>query len=171
MFMLQPPFRLATRRRDDAVGASLQPTARSHAGGHAGRRRLPGVQHRARAHAARDRPRIAPALWWPETRESRAPSKLISAEVPMLRISLHRMLLAAVVAGACVPVMASGQAQEQARPDDAKLIESAMSAAPAKVAANAKIVVADVKGGMRTLRDGGNGFTCMPDNPTTPGPD
>jgi hypothetical protein len=89
----------------------------------------------------------------------------------MLRISLHRMLLAAVVAGACVPVMASGQAQEQARPDDAKLIESAMSAAPAKVAANAKIVVADAKGGMRTLRDGGNGFTCMPDNPTTPGPD
>ena len=24
---------------------------------------------------------------------------------------------------------------------------------------------------MRTLRKGSNGFTCMPDNPVTPGPD
>jgi hypothetical protein len=54
---------------------------------------------------------------------------------------------------------------------DDQLIQSAMKAAPAKVAAGAKIVAADDKGGMRTLREGSNGFTCMPDNPTTPGPD
>lgn len=89
----------------------------------------------------------------------------------MLRIQLHRTLLALCVAGTCAPVIASGQAQEQAKPDDAKLIESAMSAAPAKVGADAKIVAADAKGAMRTLREGSNGFTCMPDNPTTPGPD
>ena len=29
----------------------------------------------------------------------------------------------------------------------------------------------DAKGGMRVLRKGTNGFTCMPDNPDTPGPD
>jgi hypothetical protein len=29
----------------------------------------------------------------------------------------------------------------------------------------------DEKGGMRTLRKGTNGWTCMPDAPSTPGPD
>ena len=54
---------------------------------------------------------------------------------------------------------------------DADLIASAMTAAPKKVAQNATIVAPDPKGGMRTLRKGTNGFTCMPDNPATPGPD
>lgn len=54
---------------------------------------------------------------------------------------------------------------------DAQLIASAMKAAPPTVGAHATIVVADSKGGMRTLRKGTNGFTCMPDNPETPGPD
>jgi hypothetical protein len=53
---------------------------------------------------------------------------------------------------------------------DQKLIKSAMQAAPAKVAAHATVVAMD-KDGMRTLREGKNGFTCMPDNATTPGPD
>ena len=53
---------------------------------------------------------------------------------------------------------------------DQKLIDSAMQAAPAKVAGGATIVAMD-KNGMRTLREGRNGFTCMPDNPSTPGPD
>ena len=56
-------------------------------------------------------------------------------------------------------------------PTDEELIASAMKAAPKKVAANATIVAPDPKGGMRTLRRGSNGFTCMPDNPETPGPD
>lgn len=54
---------------------------------------------------------------------------------------------------------------------DAKLIANAMSAAPADVAKNATIAVPDAKGGMRTLRQGSNGFTCMPDDPSTPGND
>ena len=54
---------------------------------------------------------------------------------------------------------------------DAKLVKSAMKAAPAKVAKGAAIVVMDDKGAMRTLRPGNNGFTCMPDNAATPGPD
>jgi hypothetical protein len=53
---------------------------------------------------------------------------------------------------------------------DQKLIKSAMQAAPAKVAGKATIVAME-KDGMRTVRAGSNGFTCMPDNSTTPGPD
>jgi hypothetical protein len=54
---------------------------------------------------------------------------------------------------------------------DNKLIQSAMQAAPAKVAAKATIVEMTAAGGMRTVRAGSNGFTCMADNPATPGPD
>ena len=35
----------------------------------------------------------------------------------------------------------------------------------------AAIVSVDAKGAMTTLREGKNGWTCMPDSPTTPGPD
>jgi hypothetical protein len=54
---------------------------------------------------------------------------------------------------------------------DQSLIASAMSAAPAKVAADATIVAMQADGTPRTLRAGHNGFTCMADNPETPGPD
>ncbi|RFC37025.1 MAG: hypothetical protein DID92_2727743332 [Candidatus Nitrotoga sp. SPKER] len=51
------------------------------------------------------------------------------------------------------------------------LIRSAMQAAPKKVSAAATIIIMNADGTMRTLREGTNGFTCMPDNPATPGPD
>jgi hypothetical protein len=54
---------------------------------------------------------------------------------------------------------------------DAAMIASAMSAAPKSVSANATIVAMDAKGKMRTLRQGSNGWTCIPDDPQTPGPD
>lgn len=54
---------------------------------------------------------------------------------------------------------------------DGAMIKSAMSAAPPKVGAGATIVAPEKDGKMRTLREGNNGFTCMPDNPTTPGKD
>ena len=56
-------------------------------------------------------------------------------------------------------------------PTDAQLIASAMSAAPPNVGKAATIVAMSADGTMRTLREGTNGFTCMPDNPATPGPD
>lgn len=90
----------------------------------------------------------------------------------MVRSNLHPLLLAVVIGAACASALASEQAKDKPKPaDDKTMIDSAMSAAPAKVGADAKIVAMDDKGGMRTLREGGNGFTCMPDNPTTPGPD
>ena len=54
---------------------------------------------------------------------------------------------------------------------DHNAIASAISAAPQKVGAMAAVMAIDAKGQMRMLRKGSNGFTCMPDNPATPGPD
>ena len=50
-------------------------------------------------------------------------------------------------------------------------IASAMSAAPGSIAGDATIVMANADGSMKTLRAGKNGWTCMPDSPSTPGPD
>src|SRR5262245_61571400 len=54
---------------------------------------------------------------------------------------------------------------------DEKLIRNAMSAAPKSVAKDATIVAMNEKGEMRVLRKGSNSFTCMPDNPASPGND
>ena len=54
---------------------------------------------------------------------------------------------------------------------DDELIASAESAAPPTVGKLAAVVAMEADGTMRTIRDGSNGFTCMPDNPATPGPD
>ena len=50
-------------------------------------------------------------------------------------------------------------------------IESAMVAAPAAIASEATIAAAQPDGTMKVLREGKNGWTCMPDNPNTPGAD
>ena len=50
-------------------------------------------------------------------------------------------------------------------------IASATAAAPSSVSANATVVQAAADGSMKTLRQGSNGWTCMPDNPQTPGHD
>jgi hypothetical protein len=48
---------------------------------------------------------------------------------------------------------------------------SAEAAAPASIAHQASIVTVDASGAMKTLRQGSNGWTCMPNNPATPGHD
>jgi hypothetical protein len=48
---------------------------------------------------------------------------------------------------------------------------SAQSAAPASISAGATIVRVAADGTMQEIRKGTNGWTCMPDAPTTPGPD
>lgn len=50
-------------------------------------------------------------------------------------------------------------------------ISSAMSAAPAAIASEATIMEMAQDGSMNQLREGSNGWVCMPDNPGTPGPD
>ena len=76
---------------------------------------------------------------------------------------------AVVAADMAMPDMDASAAAPTAA--DQKLIKSAMQAAPKKVSGAATIVAMNTDGTMRTLRKGTNGFTCMPDNPATPGPD
>ena len=54
---------------------------------------------------------------------------------------------------------------------DQQIIKGATAAAPAAVAKHATVVAFDAKGNMKTLRQGTNGFTCIPDNPQSPGTD
>jgi hypothetical protein len=76
------------------------------------------------------------------------------------------LALAACLCAVSVPVMA-----EPPMHADAKLIASAERAAPRSVSAKSTVIAMAADGNMRTLRTGANGWTCMPDNPATPGPD
>ena len=55
--------------------------------------------------------------------------------------------------------------------DSKASIASAESAAPVSISRQATVVVPAALGKMRQLRAGTNGWTCMPDTPSTPGPD
>lgn len=78
---------------------------------------------------------------------------------------MNRLLTVAVLCAA------GGALAFPAAADDAELITSAEAAAPAAVSSGAAIYAMDDKGEMRTMREGTNGFWCMPDNPASPGPD
>jgi hypothetical protein len=81
------------------------------------------------------------------------------------------MILLSLAAAAALAAGSASSQSHHRRAGDAALIASAMSAAPAAVARGATIVAMRPDGTMRTVRRGGNGFTCMADNPATPGPD
>jgi len=82
------------------------------------------------------------------------------------------LVVGVTLAGATPFVLAADPpVAKTAAPSDQKLIASAMSAAPAAVGKAATIVAMEADGKMRTLRKGANAFTCMADNPETPGPD
>ena len=85
---------------------------------------------------------------------------------------LRSLALGALCASATPLTVAAGTHPAGASAaDDARLIRSAMTAAPDKVGATATVVSANADGSLRTVRPGSNGFTCMADNPVTPGPD
>jgi hypothetical protein len=54
---------------------------------------------------------------------------------------------------------------------DADLIANARSAAPVAVSKDATIVAVETGGKLRTLQQGQGAFTCIPDDPSTPGHD
>lgn len=54
---------------------------------------------------------------------------------------------------------------------DEQIVASAMRAAPPAVAKGATVIVVGEGGKARVVRQGDNGFTCLADNPNTPGPD
>jgi len=90
----------------------------------------------------------------------------------MSRPNLALTLLAAAL-GLATLSSATGKtaATKPASASDQKSIDSALRAAPRAVAAHAAVVAPQPDGSMRTLRAGNNGFTCIADEPTTPGPD
>lgn len=88
---------------------------------------------------------------------------------PSGRLLGGSVLSAATLALACSALAADKGADKM--PSDKELIASAMSAAPASVAKHAAIVAMGMDGKTRELRKGTNGWTCMPDDPNTPGPD
>ena len=84
-------------------------------------------------------------------------------------------MLGRLVASLPLIALAAGAGAQQhtapATMTDEDMIKSAMAAAPEAVAMGATIVAVEADGKMRTLRQGSNGFTCLPDNPNSPGPD
>lgn len=95
-----------------------------------------------------------------------------------MKISTCTLLVAAAALGASgcqkAPVANTVDNNAQASADQANPgdpIASAMAAAPKAIAADAAIVAPNPDGTMKVLRDGKNGWTCMADNPQTPGTD
>jgi hypothetical protein len=89
----------------------------------------------------------------------------------MNRKSIFPLLLVLSLAAAAGADDMKGMKKTGAAPSDAQLIASAMKAAPMSVARNATVINLDEKMNVRTIRKGTNGWTCLPDNPETPGPD
>ena len=54
---------------------------------------------------------------------------------------------------------------------DEEMIANAVSAAPEVIGAAAAVITFDANGKVRTLREGSNNFTCLPDDPTNPAND
>ncbi|HYG91456.1 MAG TPA: hypothetical protein VD978_34950 [Azospirillum sp.] len=81
-------------------------------------------------------------------------------------------LAAAALALASASALAQSQGAPHTAPKtDAEMITNALSAAPRAVAETATIIAMNEKGEMRVLRQGAGIFTCMPDNPMSPGND
>jgi hypothetical protein len=75
------------------------------------------------------------------------------------------------IAATLLVAVGAAQASDTQAPKHAPMISSAAGAAPASVGKHATIMAMEAGGKMRTLREGTNGFTCIPDAPATPGPD
>src|SRR5260370_34290646 len=77
----------------------------------------------------------------------------------------------------CLIVLVSGLAVAQqhnmpyGKMTDEEIIKSAMPAAPQAIGKDATIIDVGSDGKMRVVRQRSNQFTCMADNPNTPGPD
>jgi hypothetical protein len=87
-----------------------------------------------------------------------------------MRRSKLYLIGVACLAGS-LATQAADKPAAMAMPSDAELVKSALSAGPPGVAKNATVVAMTADGKVRTLRKGSGDFTCMADNPETPGPD
>ncbi len=94
-----------------------------------------------------------------------------------MKVRILLACLAVACLGGLTAVLAQETAKKPAAPQhatggsDADIVKSAMTAAPAAIAKAATIIAVGADHQMRTVRKGTNNFTCMADNPDTPGPD
>jgi hypothetical protein len=89
------------------------------------------------------------------------------------RAALALLLLAAPAAaaqqgGAMSASMAKAKVKKMS---NAEIIRSALSAGPRHIAEHAAVIAPDANGKMAEIRAGTNGWTCMADEPNTPGLD
>src|ERR1700685_3497366 len=87
--------------------------------------------------------------------------------------ALAMAILVAAVIGMRLVSRAEAKSARSAEPTDTgesnqEKIERAMSAGPLEIARSAKIIDKDAQG-HTVLREGTNGFTCMPGNPSVIG--
>jgi hypothetical protein len=80
------------------------------------------------------------------------------------------LVLMAVVPIGVANAQGTGTAHTPPQTDE-EMIQNALSAAPETVARDAAVVIFDEQGKMRTLREGTNNFTCLPDDPANPAND
>ena len=67
---------------------------------------------------------------------------------------------------------AAAQQHQMAGPmSDGDIIKSALTAAPPSITKSATVIAIADDGKIRVVRKGTNNFTCMADNPNSPGPD
>ena len=89
-------------------------------------------------------------------------------------IALALIALAYSMGSYSAPAIAQHHASKekaQKPKTDTVLIASAMSAAPSAISKDATVVAVGSDGKLRTLRQGQGAFTCVPDDPNTPGND
>jgi hypothetical protein len=84
---------------------------------------------------------------------------------------MQQRFTAAMVLVVALGPSAAAQQKAAVPPSSAHKIASALSAAPRAVAAGASVVEMGADGKMKTLRNGTNGWLCMPANAEAPGPD
>jgi hypothetical protein len=80
---------------------------------------------------------------------------------------MNRIVIASLLAACLTSVVAFAQQKDNKTKEESKeaKIARALSAAPADVAKDAKIVDRDDDGAETVLREGTNGFTCFPGHP------
>lgn len=89
----------------------------------------------------------------------------------LVLVASTSVLVACDPSATTAPAANDAKTAEAAKASPSDPIESAMRAAPATIAKEAAVMMANPDGTMKMLREGTNGFTCMPDNPNTPGQD
>jgi len=89
----------------------------------------------------------------------------------MRRLSIVSIIVGGFSASLAATAFAQQHTMPSAKMTDEEIIKSATSAAPAAISKNATVIDISADGKVRVVRKGTNNFTCMADNPNTPGPD